>query len=89
MVPARGVDHLALEIADAGDVGNARLVEDAGGADHEARGDLVAVLSPEAPEVGIVVEGGARHLGVEADARADAVLVRRSSAYALSSSPGA
>ena len=46
VAPARGVERRALEVVEAGDVGQARLVELADGADHRigAQRLLVAVL---------------------------------------------
>ncbi len=77
VVPARRVEHRALERVDAGNVGDRRLVQRTGGDDEDLGAERVLVrLDGPAPGVGIPARPG--HLVPEADLRAHAVRGPRS-----------
>src|SRR5207302_9736291 len=55
VVPAAGVEGLALERRDARDARQLRLVQDAAGDDEEARRQLIAAVGRDVPTVTVVV----------------------------------
>ena len=65
----------AVEALDARDLRWLWLAEHTRCADHESRGDLLAVRNLDVPRVRVLVEPRPDHLGVQADAIAHAVLV--------------
>ena len=58
VVPARGVQPLALEVIQTGDVGPARPAQRPGAAHEEARAQHIAAVGSNAPMAGGCVEGG-------------------------------
>ena len=65
--PLAGVVGRALERRRAGDVGRVGGAQAAGGHDHEASRQVVALIGLHPPGAGRVVEGGRGHLGLELD----------------------
>jgi hypothetical protein len=74
VVPAGGVDELALEVVEAFEIRRLRVDERADRADHEPGGHLLTVHR-EPPEVGVLVPGSRGDLAGQADVRSQPVLV--------------
>ena len=65
VVPAAGVERVALEVLDAGDAGELRHVQRAGAHGDELRGELVAAVGADDPARAVVVPLEVGDLGVE------------------------
>nr|WP_245607490.1 hypothetical protein [Streptomyces prunicolor] len=76
VVPGRGVELLALEGVEAGDAGDERTVQEAGGGDEDVGDVDGSVLEGDGPGGRFLVELRGRHRGVEADVGRDAERVR-------------
>ena len=65
VVPAAGVEGVALEVLEAGDAGELRHVQRPGAHGEELRRELVAAVGADDPRVTVVVPLQVRDLGVE------------------------
>jgi hypothetical protein len=75
VLPLGGVDDLALEVRDAGDVGDGRLRQEARRGDQVTRGEGFTAGQGDPPDARILVPACALDRGVEAHVLADVILV--------------
>ncbi len=76
VIPARGVEHVSLEVVNAGDAGQLGYVQQPIGHDHEAGANVVSLPCADPPALQPLVPAQRLHHGVEKRVFIEVVLLR-------------